>query len=154
MRWFSDGAELVHTLQSECFFYCSVNELMARSSIEAFAIKVAFSHKSWSIHKAKTNWNSHMAPWVPAVVEPLKNSLCLCWFHAGYNSFQARANPCCRRPERGHFLLQSIVRRKLCSLYAWVKYNLYLFPQEEQLMNPCSGAPVAVLGPSLPLPFK
>lgn len=37
-RW----AERVQFWQNEGFFYCRVNELMVRSSIEAFAIKVAF----------------------------------------------------------------------------------------------------------------
>lgn len=35
-------ADQVQFWQSEGFFYCWVNELMMRSSIEAFAIKVTF----------------------------------------------------------------------------------------------------------------
>lgn len=42
VRWFSNGQSGCSSGRNEDFFYCRVNELMVRSSIEAFAIKVTF----------------------------------------------------------------------------------------------------------------
>lgn len=95
----------------------------------------------------KTNGNSHLSRWhfipmfgaVWAAMDAHRNSYSVRWFHMCYICLPARVNPHCRRPEKSPSLLQYIdsgrTLNKWCPLSAWVKYNLYLVPEDKQLTN-------------------